>query len=68
MELKALVYGRTGAEPKASNNKEGAMVAEARAALARELMLPPTPAKADATRADADDDDAAEADDALDAL
>ena len=42
-QLKSLIYGRTGSGAKAANNKEGAMLAEARVALGRDLMLPPTP-------------------------
>ncbi|KAH8081663.1 hypothetical protein JL720_8785 [Aureococcus anophagefferens] len=44
-QLKSLIYGRTGSGAKASNNKEGAMLAEARVALGRDLMLPPTPTR-----------------------
>jgi len=46
-ELKALIRGRTGKAPKASNNTDDAMLKEARVALSRDLVLPPTPTKED---------------------
>ena len=69
-DLKALIRGRTGAPPRAKNNKvpmelppgerkEGTLVSEARSILCRALMLPPTPEKAphDSDKSEDDDSD-----------